>query len=350
MASRLRRFEFGLLLTAAAVIAACASAPGASAATIAVEDGTAIFRAGHGEANDLQIGIWVRQPCSFTGLCVNDLGAPVTAGTGCEQLDPNMAVCAEETQDPRLGRPLHVFAGDRDDALWEESSLREGVALWGGAGDDALRSGSDMGKSPSLYGGPGDDTLYVQNNGSGPGPSILRGGSGDDELCSCELGGASLYGEAGNDRLLLNPNSFPRGQSLDGGPGNDVYVARLARGGDVGVGELVPGGGADVLDASALSASANIDLRTCHGCVEWVTGGSGDDDITGNGGRQVLLGGDGADVIDGLNGSDLLAGQGGDDTLYSRDNSVDTVGCGPGLDTALADPTDVVAPDCETVR
>jgi Ca2+-binding RTX toxin-like protein len=337
------------LVTAAAVIA-CASAPGASAATVSVADGTAVFRAAHGEANDLQIGIWFRQPCSFAGLCVNDVRAPVTAGPGCEQVDPNMAVCDEETQDPRLGRPVHVFAGDRDDAVWEESSLREGVALWGGGGDDALRSGSDMGKSPSLYGGPGDDTLYVQNNGEGPGPSILRGGDGSDELCSCELGGALLYGGAGDDRLLLNPNSFPHGQSLDGGPGSDVYVARLGRSGDVGVGELVASPGADIFDASALSASANIDLRACHGCVEWVTGGSGDDEITGYAGRQVVLGGKGADVIDGLQGPDLLAGQAGDDTVYSRDNSVDTVGCGPGIDTALADATDIVAADCETVR
>ena len=53
--SRFRGFEFALLLTATAALA-CALASGASGATIAVTGGTAVFRAAHGEANDLQIG------------------------------------------------------------------------------------------------------------------------------------------------------------------------------------------------------------------------------------------------------------------------------------------------------
>jgi hypothetical protein len=81
-----------------------------------------------------------------------------------------------------------------------------------------------------------------------------------------------------------------------------------------------------------------------------VTGGPGDDDITGYPGRQVILGGDGLDVINGLRGPDVLAGQVGDDTIYSRDDSVDTVGCGLGIDTVLADAIDVVSSDCENVR
>jgi Ca2+-binding RTX toxin-like protein len=340
MASRLRRFELALFLLATAAIA-CAFAPSASAARIAVTGETAVFWAARGEANDLRIGIWAFDPCSsvsVVSLCVADAGAPLTVGAGCEQLDPNLAACPEDDPDPRRGRPALVFGGDRDDALWEESGLRE-VTLWGGSGDDALRSGSSIGKSPSLYGGPGDDTLYVYNNGSGT--PIMLGGPGDDELCSCESAGGRLYGEAGDDRLLMSA------QSLDGGPGSDTYVPRF---GQVALEAVASGPGVDVLDGSELPEGRSIDLRSCDGCVEWVLGSRGDDEITGYAGRQVLLGGEGLDLIRGLGGPDLLAGQDGDDTIYSRDHSVDTVGCGSGVDTVFADATDVVSLNCENVR
>jgi Ca2+-binding RTX toxin-like protein len=347
MASRLRKFELALFLTAGAVIA-CAWAPGAPAATIAVKDKTAVFRATPGEANDLRIGIWASDPCrgllSVVSLCAADAGAPLTAGAGCEQLGPNLAACPEVVQDPRLGRPVLVVGGDGDDALWDESEQRQ-VTLRGGSGDDALRSGSAVGKSPLLYGGLGNDTVYVFNNGSGT--PVMRGGPGADELCSCENGGGLLYGEGGDDRLLFNNGGASvAAQVLDGGPGNDSYVARQR----VYMPGVAPGPGADVLDGSALSQGTSIDVRECRGCVEWVIGGPGDDDITGYAGRQVLLGGEGLDVINGLGGADVLAGQDGDDTIYSRDHSVDTVSCGSGVDTVFADATDVVSPNCETVR
>jgi Ca2+-binding RTX toxin-like protein len=349
MVSRLRSFEFALLLAVTAAIS-CASGVGASAATIAVRGDTAVFRAAPGEANDLRIGIWPFDPCSglviVVSLCAADAGAPLTAGEGCEQLGANLAACPEDIQDPRRGRPVLVVGGDGDDAVWDESEMRE-VTLRGGTGDDALRSGSAVGKSPSLFGGQGDDTVHVFNNGSGA--PLMRGGLGDDELCSCENGGGLLYGEGGDDRLLTASNATSAAfLSLDGGPGNDVYVARGFS--LVGLEGIAPGPGADVLDASGLRLGSSIDLRSCRGCVEWVTGSPGDDEITGYPGRQVLLGGDGLDVIRGRRGPDLLAGQNGDDTIRSRDDSADTVGCGEGVDTAFVDAADLVSRTCENVR
>jgi Ca2+-binding RTX toxin-like protein len=347
MAWRLRRFELALFLTTTAL--ACAWAPGASAATITVEGGTAVFLAAPGEANDLRIGIWASDPCQdfvlVNSLCAADAGAPLAVRAGCEQLNPNLAACPEDDPHPMFGRPVLVFGGDRDDALRDESGYRE-MTLRGGTGDDALRSGSSLGKSPSLYGGRGEDTLYVFNNGGGT--PLMRGGPGGDELCSCENGGGLLYGEEGDDRLLMNFESRDAlAQSLDGGPGSDTYVARGAS--LEALARIAPSLGADVLDASGLTSGYAIDLRSCDGCVEWVTAGPGDDEITGYLGRQVLLGGGGVDVIRGLRGPDLLVGQDGDDTIRSRDNSVDTVACGPGADTTFADATDIVLPDCENV-
>jgi Ca2+-binding RTX toxin-like protein len=175
----------------------------------------------------------------------------------------------------------------------------------------------------------------------------MHGGPGNDELCSCEIGGGLVYGDAGDDRLLTGFSGLRWG-SLDGGPGNDTYVARF---GEVALTGVTPGPGADVLDVSGLPSDSNtIDLRTCRGCVEWVTGSPGDDEITGYPGRQVLLGGPGLDVVRGLAGRDLLAGQDGDDTIDARDDSADTVGCGEGVDTAFVDAADLVHPNCETVR
>jgi hypothetical protein len=159
-----------LMSATAAVACALATGTGASAATIAVRGDTAVFQAARGEANDLQIGISPRlsrcrvdvdvdADVDVARLCVADAGAPLTVGTGCEQLNPNLALCPEETWDPRIGRPVLVLGGDRDDSLYEESEMREEVTLRGGSGDDALLSGAAIGKSPSLYGGYGDDTV-----------------------------------------------------------------------------------------------------------------------------------------------------------------------------------------------
>jgi Ca2+-binding RTX toxin-like protein len=239
-----------------------------------------------------------------------------------------------------------VVAKDGDDSVHENSELRD-VTLWGGTGDDDLGSFSGNGKSPSLYGEQGDDTLTVGNNGGGI--ALMRGGPGDDELCPCENEGGLLYGDAGDDRLFMasDPTSALH-LSLDGGPGGDTYLVHERR--LVGLAGIAPGPGADVLDASGLRDGDTIDLRNCHGCVEWVTGSPGADEIIGYARQQELVGRDGADVIRGLGGPDILAGQGGDDTMRSRDGSVDTVSCGPGVDTALADASDTVSADCETVK
>jgi Ca2+-binding RTX toxin-like protein len=346
MVSRLRSFEFALLLSATI---AGASAASASAATIAVRGDTAVFRAAPGEANRVSLVNWERPgQCGIVvSLCVFDGGAPLTVGAGCEPLDANSAACPEDVQDHRVGRPLRASGGDSDDVLVEESERREEVTLRGGSGDDRLQSGSGVGKSPSLYGGSGNDALYVFNNGAGT--PLMRGGPGDDELCTCENGGGLLSGDGGDDRLFTASNATSaQFLSLDGGPGNDRYVARGS--GLVGLAGVAPGPGVDLLDASGLTFKGDIDLRTCHGCVEWVVGSPVDDEITGYPGRQVLLGGDGLDVIRGRRGPDLLGGQNGDDTIRSRDDSADTVGCGEGVDTAFVDAADLVSPTCENVR
>ena len=103
--------------------------------------------------------------------------------------------------------------------------------------------------------------------------------------------------------------------------------------------------------------------------------------MRGNGGNDVLKTGDGADTIDGGAGDDELDGGFGDDTIVggpgrdrisadtaggdcgpmwckypygndqidARDGEVDSIVCGFGTDTVLADSVDIVDKDCENV-
>ena len=100
---------------------------------------------------------------------------------------------------------------------------------------------------------------------------------------------------------------------------------------------------------------------------DYVEGGKGDDKISGGDGGDAFLigglwggpgddtieGGDGADDVHGEAGHDVLLGGPGDDQVDGTDdegNTRDRLSCGGGdFDTAIADPKDKVASDCEDV-
>jgi hypothetical protein len=64
-----------------------------------------------------------------------------------------------------------------------------------------------------------------------------------------------------------------------------------------------------------------------------------------------LRGGDGDYRLTALaQQSDRLYGDRGDDVLRTPDGGSDTIRCGRCIDTAIADSTDTVSPDCERVR
>jgi Ca2+-binding RTX toxin-like protein len=176
---------------------------------------------------------------------------------------------------------------------------------------------------------------------------ILKGGPGDDLLGLYETVGGQALGGPGDDEIQTYAYSPDR---LDGGPGDDTYQIAPLSPAPYG---LVAGPGFDTLDAGGWGFSLNFDMSLCPGCVERIIGSSitshSGDHITGDAGRQVILGGPSADVIDGGGGRDQLSGGGGDDTITSLDGVFDTVDCGDGTDTVLADPFDLVNPDCENV-
>lgn len=92
--------------------------------------------------------------------------------------------------------------------------------------------------------------------------------------------------------------------------------------------------------------------------ANYLPGGGGDDVLLGLGGPDTLMGGAGDDRLDGGTGNDYLdggkgrdrlAGGGGSDTIVAADGAIDQISCGAGNDRVLADPTDVISPDCEVV-
>jgi hypothetical protein len=91
---------------------------------------------------------------------------------------------------------------------------------------------------------------------------------------------------------------------------------------------------------------------------EYVPGGGGDDQLFGRGGSDTLIGGAGDDRLDGGAGNDYLdggkdvdriSGGPGSDTVFAADGKIDRISCGAGNDRVIADPADVVDPDCEAV-
>ena len=105
-----------------------------------------------------------------------------------------------------------IFGGDDFDFI---SGGPGNDTIDGGAGNDSISG--DAGNN-TLLGGDGNDSLNQGFGGGGFG--TIDGGAGDDII----NGGAASAGIdtlrwAGNDTL----NGIDAGDSVDGGPGNDIY-------------------------------------------------------------------------------------------------------------------------------
>ena len=191
---------------------------------------------------------------------------------------------------------------------------------------------------------------------SGVGADRINGTANTD-LLSGEDGDDTMDGGAGNDTV----DGGPGADFLDDGPGDDTVVG--GAGGDTwhagpGTDTFNPGDGTDTVDYTGRSAPVTITLNglpddgeagegdNVGADVEDVSGGAGNDRIVGNNLGDRLHGGAGNDSITAGTGEDRVEGQEGDDVLDTRDGRFDSVDCGPGADTLLADPGDS-AENCE---
>jgi len=109
---------------------------------------------------------------------------------------------------------IAINAGDGDDAVVLNSSIKIAAIIHGNNGNDTLVGGA--GKD-SLYGDAGNDALD-----GGLNSDVLRGGVGDDYLYGGDgTGKDTLFGDSGND-------CFKAGKGSDigvGGSGDDYIVS-----------------------------------------------------------------------------------------------------------------------------
>jgi Ca2+-binding RTX toxin-like protein len=171
-----------------------------------------------------------------------------------------------------------------------------------GSTDDALTLGSD-GANLNAGEAVGDVDVTL----AGPAAWELRGGDGGDVLslvggdgAGDPVVGATLRGEAGDDRVLAGPG----GSTLSGGEGRDTLSYAAA----ASVRVDLAGGLADPRGGTPDSIAAFEDL----------IGSRGDDILIGDGGDNRLEGLGGSDRLDGRKGDDLLKGGKGRDVLDMR--------------------------------
>lgn len=302
------------------------------------------------------------------------------------------AICATEPGDwtyCQLSelRGVRVVLGDGNDRAIVDGDLGIAIAVEGGAGNDALDGSAG---AEQLLGADGDDVIWARG-----GDDLLDGGDGADDLKGGE-GDDIVQGGAGNDALEGDGGERSGRDTVDGGLGVDRVTLDWSEAAHPGAGRAdvslndgaddgFAGEGDDVLNVEVVEidnagrtvgTDAPEDLRRMGG----PSGGAGV--VEALGGDDVLVGGTWADTLDGGAGSDRITGGFGDDrliggpgrdtivgdtdapycnryscslpfgndTVEARDGEADSITCGPGTDTVVADAVDVVAPDCERVE
>jgi hemolysin type calcium-binding protein len=373
-----------IAIALAALGLAAAAAPAANAATVSFDANGTLVVAGGPERDSLGL----QHSYAEDGRIVVHDGATGTSVTSsspaCEALGTDGVVCS---WNPSAGARMDL--GEGDDWGYVSSELPAGTpfAITGGAGNDTLQSSLD-GQPTTLDGGPGNDTFE-----GGPGADTLLGGDGNDKL-EGKAGPDRLDGGAGDDVLSGDGNKDPAADVIDGGPGTDAIESDWSD----------PGYGSQQQPVSVTLAGGNDDGRPgegddVHGVERIVSHAAGrlvgtdapehlevfqiigSSELIGNGGNDTLKGADGPDKVDGGAGDDdidagfgddtIVGGPGrdsiagdrrggdcgplwckypyGNDTIEARDGEVDSITCGFGTDTVLADAIDVVDKDCETV-
>jgi hypothetical protein len=134
--------------------------------------------------------------------------------------------------------------------------------------------------------------------------------------------------------------STPHPVELDGGPGNDTYIAQATVPTSV---NFAGGIGLDTVNYGPASAGVRVavDLEAGDGRpgdddvirrdVEVVLGSPFDDVLSGSHRTLQLSGGDGDDLITGGSAEELLSGGPGQDRIEARDGALDTIACGGQL-------------------
>jgi Ca2+-binding RTX toxin-like protein len=309
------------------------------------------FTAAAGETNHLYL---LRAPGGFRLI---DLGATITAGTGCSSMSSSEVLCEVVFADE--SPKIDVLLGDQGDFASVAGTGLTDITVDGEGGADELELAAgcefvfDGPCDVFLFGGLGNDMLRTD------GFYRMDGGAGGDLMegrgivdystrvnpVSVDGDGIADDGEAGEGDNVI-PDDFLR---ILGGSAGDSFIGLNALGGD--------GNDTFTADETGQSFEGQAGDDVCLGGAgpDFCIGGPGDDELVGAGGGDDLLGSGGADTIrggpgrDGIFGDagndllvgneqpDFIAGGGGDDTIRARDGARDRLQGGRGFDRARVD-------------
>lgn len=369
------------LAVAAAVLASGAAFPAVAAAgTIAVEGEALVFRAAPGEVNDLYVNdeggeiVFSDTPAvsAPVGLC--DRGEYEPAG---------LLRC------PAQPRGVRIELGDGDDHLRLGSGFPLGTPIDadGGAGNDEMNGyegpetfhGGDG--NDTLKGNQGDDHLFGDAGNDviegGDGADEVRGGDGDDRVGGGGTADRADIIDGGAGRDTLDQYEWTAGGSQpapsqpialtidgvadDGRPGEGDNVTNVEVVKLLVAANVTAGSGPVELSVfrtqalpSRLIGTDQADTLTGFDYDDRIEGGAGDDVIVGGYGNDTIIPGPGRDTVnaDTATACNFFECRPpyGNDAIDARDGEVDTITCGVGEDSVLADPVDIIAADCETVQ
>lgn len=196
-----------------------------------------------------------------------------------------------------------------------------------------------------FYAGAGDDLVQAHNE---PGGMTLYGEEGNDTLIIGDSGGF-VYGGAGNDRIFaqnFDDSGFTAPLTLDGGDGDDILVA------SGGINTLIGGDGIDTVSYSRVRgadihlgdpnyASQTTETDQAHSLtgIENLVGSFTTDTLRGSDVSNGIMGREGNDFIEGFDGDDFLFGGDGNDQIYGGDGD-DLISFGESAVTPNSSDTD----------
>ncbi|MBY5931645.1 hypothetical protein KUV51_01435 [Tateyamaria omphalii] len=131
---------------------------------------------------------------------------------------------------------INIESGSVIGGLGDDTIDLLGGTAEGGEGADVLRSYTDA--EATLFGNAGDDRLSVSGDGS-----EAHGGDGDD-FVGVDTAAASGFGGAGNDTLQLDSGAFG-----DGGTGDDLFTVWNQFRDEDGPATVTTGDGEDTISA-----------------------------------------------------------------------------------------------------
>jgi Ca2+-binding RTX toxin-like protein len=202
--------------------------------------------------------------------------------------------------------------------------------LHGGDGNDVLETEADDLRGPAdddiAYGDAGKDDIITFK-----GSDVVHGGAGNDNLGTFSRQPTQVYGEDGDDDVLLTITADP-GYVVDGGAGHDTVELTTPEGysGRGATVTLDAATGAVTRDGVRTGTVASADELTLDSSFAWVYDGTaGPDLVTAGyshpltartyGGDDVVEGSSKDDHIDAGDGNDSVAGADGSDTCLNAE-------------------------------